>query len=85
MLEDVAVEAAVELLLGHRQDVVEDVLPGLRVEGALEAGAVIAPHHHLRVLVVAFLGDCGSRLVHNLLHDVFQSQVVACEVPDILI
>ena len=32
VFEDVAVEAGVQLLLGHRQDVVEDVLPGLAVE-----------------------------------------------------
>lgn len=83
VLEDVAIEAAVELLLGHGQDVIEDVLPGLGVESALEAGAVVAPHHHLGVLVLAVSGS-GSRLIHHLLHDVVQAEVV-CEVPDVLV
>lgn len=83
VLEDVAIEAAVELLLSHGQDVIEDILPGLGVEGALEAGAVVAPHHHLGVLVLG-VGGGGSRLVNHLLHDVVQAEVVG-EVPDVLV
>jgi len=75
VFQDVAIEAGVQLFLSDRQDVVEDVLPGLRVEGRPEVGAVVALDHHLRLPVAPFL--CGSGRSPNLGHDVIQTETVS--------
>ena len=74
VLQDVAVEAGVQLLLGHWQDVVQDVLPGLRVQGAPEVGAVVALDHHLGLPIATF--SCHRSSSTNLGHNIVQAQTV---------